>query len=86
MQTGQTDCVSWVLKEQGADWLRPVPERPEVREEEDRWAYDADHSNLPVLVASGAAWSNVSEPAFLSSEARCATLTHPEVRRRKKCT
>lgn len=76
-------CVNLVLKGLAAGSQRPAPERPAVREEEGRRVCAAERSHPPALAASGAAWTSVSEPVTLSSEAHYVTLTHPEVR--KKC-
>ncbi len=77
--------VSLVLKGQGADSQRPAPGRPVVREGGGLRVCGAERSHPPALVASGAVWTSVSEPAILSSVAHYVTLTHPEVRK-KKCT
>ena len=67
----------------GADSPRPAPGRPAVQEGEGLRACGAERSHPPALVASGAVWTSVSEPAILSSAAHYVTLTHPEVRRGK---
>lgn len=68
---------------QGADSQRPAPGRPVVQEEGGLRVCGAERSHPPALVASGAVWTNVSEPVILSSVAHYVTLTHPEVRKKK---
>lgn len=94
-ESGETSCngrltwpylwyVNLVLKGQGADSQTPAPERPVVQEGEGRRVYGAERSHPRAPVASGAVWTSVSERAFLSSVVHYVTLTHPEVRRKKK--
>lgn len=71
-----------VLKGRGADSQTPAPERPAVQEGGGLRVCGAERSRPRALVASGAVWTSVSEPAALSSAARCVTLRHPEVRRK----
>lgn len=65
------------LKARGAGWPRPVPGRSAVQEAAGPKVSGAEGSPLQAPVASGAIWTNVSEPAFLSSVARYATLRRP---------
>lgn len=55
-----------------------------VQEGEGLRVCGAERSHPRALVASGAVLTSVSEPAILSSVARCATLRHPEEKEKKK--
>lgn len=77
-------CANLVLKGQEANSQRPAPERPVVQEGAGLRVCGAERLHPLRLAAIGAVLTSVSEPAVLSSEARYATLTHPEVRRKMR--
>lgn len=56
---------------------RPVPERSAGQEAGGQRVCGAEGSLPPAPVASGAIWTSVFGPAFLSSAAHSATLKHP---------